>query len=215
MNFMNPSDILESLKFRYAVKVFDPTIKLSSTQIHVLTESLRLSASSFGLQPWKFVVVESTQMKEKLLPHSWGQKQVVDCSHHIVFCSLKEMDANFVDNYVSFMSRQRGVPQENLKGYRDMMVGHLNSKNPEQIKHWMENQVYLALGTLLSACAVMGVDACPMEGIDKSKYDEILDLDKYGVKTVVACPVGIRSEKDQYAKLKKVRFAEEDVIIRI
>lgn len=212
---MKTQDFLQNLNWRYATKAFDPSRKLSDEQVHALDESLRLAASSFGLQPWKFVVVENQALKEKLLPHSWNQKQVVECSHLYVLCTLKEMSTSHVDNFVKSMASERGVSVESLKGYHDMMLGFIKSKSPEWAEQWMKNQVYIALGTLLTSCAFLGIDSCAMEGIVQSKYDEILGLSQHNARTVVACPVGYRASTDKHAGLKKVRFPAQDILIKM
>ena len=203
---------IEKLNWRYATKKFDETKKLSKEQLDNLVESLRLAASSFGLQPWKFMIISNEELKKELLPHSWNQEQVVNCSHHIVFCTYSNFNEEHVTNFVKTIADARGQSLEELKGYKDMMTGFLGRMDEKQVLEWAKNQVYLALGSFLVTCAELGIDACPMEGIVQSEYDRALKLSEKGLTTVVACPVGIRSEDDKYSELAKVRFPLKDVI---
>lgn len=212
---MKHTDILEALNWRYATKQFDPAQKLSTEQLDRLLEALRLSASSFGLQPWKFVVVEDAAVRQELLPHSWNQPQVVDASHVIVLCRLASISDTEIDQFLEDTATTRDVPVESLEGYRGMMTGFINNFSEEKKAEWMFNQLYLALGNLLTVCAVEGIDACPMEGFSAAEYDRILGLEEKGLNSVVVCPIGFRSEEDKYATLAKVRYPTEDVIVRL
>jgi nitroreductase len=203
---------IEKLNWRYATKKFDNTKKLSEEQVRDLAESLRLAASSFGLQPWKFLVISNEELKKELLPHSWNQEQVVDCSHHIVFCAPKEFTKTDIDKFVESIAKVRSTPVEELEGYKNIMVGFVERMSSEQVENWINNQVYIALGSFLVTCAEMGVDACPMEGIIKPEYDKVLGLEEKGLRSVVACPVGFRSTEDKYSSAPKVRFETEEVI---
>ncbi len=209
---ISPKELVDSLNWRYACKAFDASKKLSDDVWAALEQSLILSASSFGLQPWKFVVVTDQSIKDQLPAHSWGQRQPADCSHLVVLCRLDEMDEAYVNNYVDRIAQTRSVSRESLTSYADMMLGFL--KNPADKGVWMEKQCYIALGTLLTACAVLGVDACPMEGFDPKAYDRILGLEGKGIKSVLVCPLGYRAE-DKYAGLKKVRFDSSELVVKI
>lgn len=207
---------LDHLNWRYATKKFDPTKKLSAEQLHIVTESLRLSASSFGLQPWKFIIVEDAAIREKLKAAAWGQGQITDASQLIVLCALKDMDPTYVGSFVDHVSKETGAPREALQGYHDMMVGAVAAKKTANtLNTWMQKQVYIALGSLLTACAVNEIDACPIEGFSNDEFNKILELDKYGIESAVVCAVGFRSAEDQSAKKKKVRFPENAVIIKL
>ncbi len=207
------ADIVDCLNWRYAVKKFDSTKKLDDAVYKKLEDALRLSASSFGLQPWKFVVVTDPEIKAQLPAFSWGQTQPQECSHLVVICRIAELDEQYVDRYVSKIASSRNVSVESLASYTGMMKGFL--KNPADKKHWMEKQCYIALGTLLTAAAALGVDACPMEGFDADAYDRILGLTDKGCRSVVVCPLGYRAADDKYAQLTKVRFDAEEVVIRL
>ena len=208
-----PTDtILNALRWRYATKQFDATKKLADQDLAALIETLRLAPSSFGLQPWKFYVVSDPAVKEQLLHASWKQRQIVDCSHLFVLCARKRLDSDYVDHFVDSIVETRGTPIDKLKGLHDMLLGFAEA-NPEKLA-WAANQVYIALGMLMQSAALMGVDACPMEGIDKAEYDKVLKVDA-GYTTVVACPVGYRTADDRFAAMKKVRFDREELFIHV
>ncbi len=215
MPVISPNDLLEQLQWRYATKAFDPERKLTEPQFNALLESLRLAASSFGLQPWKFIVVETPELRAKVREHSWGQSQVTDASHHIVLCAQKELTADDITRWSAELTKTRGGDPATHEGYRKMMLGWHMSKTPGQLKQWMACQVYLALGTLLTAAAALGIDACPMEGFDPVKVGEVLGLEKLGLEATVMCPVGFRSSADKYAGVAKVRYPQNEVIVRM
>lgn len=206
-------DIVKSLNWRYATKKFDANKKLDKETYAKLEEAMRLSASSFGLQPWKFVVVTDPEIKKQLPAHSWGQMQPQECSHLVVISRNADIDEAYIDHYLDAVAATRGVTKESLATYGGMMKGFL--KNPIDKAAWMEKQCYIALGTLLTAAAVLGVDACPMEGFDAEAYDRILGLKEKGCRSVVVCPLGYRAEDDKYAHAAKVRFPAEEVVIKI
>jgi nitroreductase len=205
-------NIIESLNWRYATKKFDSSKKISEKDLDIITESLRLTASSFGLQPWKFIVISNQDVKNSLLQHSWGQKQVTDCSHHIVFCHPTFFNDKNVDAFLKDTAQTRGQDPEELEGYAKVMKGFLSHKDDIQKRIWMKDQVYIALGGLLTTCALMNIDACPMEGINQEKYDEVLGLSEKGLMSTVACPIGYRDNSDKYAAAAKVRFEKSEVI---
>ncbi len=208
------SDFNDHLRWRYATKKFDPTKKLAKEQLHALLEALRLSASSFGLQPYSFIVVENPALRAELKEHSWNQSQVTDASHLIALCAKRTVDMAYVDTCLKEIADVRGLPMDALKGYRERIGGHLLGKKPEQIAEWAKRQTYIALGFLLSAAALMHIDACPMEGFDPEQIDRILDLQKDGLTIVALCPIGFRASDDAFASAKKVRFALEKLVRR-
>ena len=201
------------LNWRYATKKFDSLKKISRQDLEELLEALRLSPSSFGLQPWKFIVVHDPILRKKLRPHAWGQPQVTDADTLIVFCSLKSMNEKYVKDHSDLIAQVRGVTRGSISGYEQMMLASLKSKSPEAVSQWMKNQVYIALGVFLSECAHRKIDACPMEGFDPKKFDEILELSQEGLESVVLCAVGYRAADDDEAQQKKVRFDKKEVFI--
>lgn len=208
--------VLDQLKWRYATKKFDPARKIEPSDWAVLAESLVLTPSSFGLQPWKFWVVTNQEVKAKLHPHSWNQSQIVDGSHVVVFTARKDLHEGDVDRYLTRISEVRSVPVDNLAGFRKTMIKALvPPPSGFDISHWASNQAYIALGNFMTTAAMMGIDACPMEGIIPSKYDEVLGIGDQGYRTVVACVAGYRAADDKYAGTPKVRFATPDVIVEV
>ncbi|PIR62937.1 MAG: NAD(P)H-dependent oxidoreductase [Candidatus Pacebacteria bacterium CG10_big_fil_rev_8_21_14_0_10_42_12] len=209
------SDLIKQLNWRYATKKFDATKKLTSEQLSVLTEALRLAPSSFGLQPWGFVVVTDPAIRAQLKDAAWGQTQVTDASELIVLCRKAEFGEKDVIEFVQDVASKRGVPAESLAEYQEMMVGSVTGMSKDELSAWMAKQVYIALGVLLTAAAIENIDACPMEGFDNSKFDEILGLKEQGLSTCAICPVGFRAADDEYANYKKVRYSAEKVIFTI
>tara|TARA_Y100000296_G_C5081740_1_gene210311 strand:- start:169 stop:798 length:630 start_codon:yes stop_codon:yes gene_type:complete len=205
-------NLIEKLNWRYATKKFDQDKKITDDQIDILAESLRLCASSFGLQPWKFIIVENKELKEQLVPASYGQGQVAEASHHVVFCAPKNFGAKEVRDYIEDIAETRGSKIEDLEGFEKVMLSFLERKNEAEVFEWAKNQVYIAMGSFLVCCAELGIDACPMEGIIPAEYDRILDLEKEELTTVVACPIGYRASDDKYASTQKVRFPLDKVV---
>jgi len=216
MNAIDRRQLLTQLHWRYATKQFDPHRKINPQDWAALEEVLVLSPSSFGLQPWKFIGVADPSIRQKLLSVSWGQRQVVDASHLVVFAVKKNLDESHVDRFINRIAEVRGAPRDSLSGYRDMMVGSIVKGLNDELRHnWAVRQVYLALGAFLTSAALLGIDACPMEGIDPAKYDEILGLDKLSLSSVVVVPAGYRAPTDKHSGLKKVRFAKEEVLVQM
>src|SRR3989339_713069 len=205
--------ILDKLNWRYATKKFDPNKNLPEKYLNILLESLRLSASSFGLQPWKFVHIRNKDLRAKLKEPAWDQAQIIDASDLIVFCGLKNLNKNYVEKFIAQVARVRGVDFSSLDGYKKIMVDFVEGLSSEQLEAWISKQVHIALGNLLTICALNNIDACPMEGFDPVKFDEVLGLEKNGITSKVLCTIGYRSKQDQYATLKKVRFSKEEVVI--
>lgn len=208
-------DLIQQLNWRYAVKGFDPAAKLSDAQMNSLKEVLQLSPSSFGLQPYKFVIVKNPELRAKLREVSWGQAQVTDASDLLVLCRREKIDSAYVEQFIQMNATTRGVEASTMETYKQMMLGFVNNLTPETYAVWADKQVYLALGNLLTGAALLGIDACPMEGFDSAKYDELLELPAKGLRAVVVCPVGMRSSEDKYAMAKKVRYSQEELFITL
>lgn len=212
---MRPADLLNALSWRYAVKSFDPAARIPADVWSALEASLVLTPSSYGMQPWKFVVVTDPALKEKLQPHAWNQKQVTECSHFVVFLVKKGVNAADVDRWIGRMAEVQGVPREALAKYRDFMMGDfVNGPRKAVVDEWSARQVYIALGNFMTSAASLGVDTCPMEGLIPSEFDRVLNLEGTGYATVVACAAGYRSSSDKYASAPKVRYEAKDVIER-
>lgn len=210
-----PADALAALNWRYAVKKFDPTKKIPADTWAALEQSLLLSPSSYGLQPWKFFVVETPAVREQLLPHSWSQRQIVDADKLVVFAVKKEMTATDADRLIARTSQVREVHVNTLAGYHKMVAGSLTRTPAEQIDVWMSRQVFIALGFFLTTAAMLGVDACPMEGFVPEKYDEVLGLGAKGYTSRVVATAGYRAADDASASAKKVRYELSEVVERI
>ena len=205
--------LLDALQWRYAAKVFDATKKIPADVWDALEQSLVLTPTSYGLQPYHFLIVQDAAKRAELLPNSWGQKQVVDCSHFVVFTARTEMTEADVDRFVKRSADVRGVPTVSLAAYRGMMLGDVVNGPRGKIAHeWAARQCYIALGNLMTTAAVLGVDACPMEGINPPEYDKILGLAGSGYKTVVALALGYRSVNDKYASMAKIRYKTAELV---
>lgn len=206
------NDIIKKLEWRYATKDFDTNKKVSEDDMHTLLESARLAPSSYGLQPWKFVVVENPEIREKLKEAAWNQDQITNASHLVVLCRLMALDESHVEKHVNKTAELRAVSLEELSGYKNMMIGDIKNRTKEGLESWMAKQVYIALGFMLHTAAQMHIDTCPMEGFDPKKFDEILELEKLGVNSVVLCAIGYRKEGDKLAAATKARFHKEEVV---
>lgn len=209
---MNPAEILARLRWRYATKHFDPHARLDPETWQALEQALVLAPSSYGLQPWRFVVVTDPATREALRAASWNQPQITECSHLVVFAIKKGLDAAYVARFVDRIAAVRKVPRESLAGYEQVMVTHVKRPAPFDIDEWSRRQLYIALGTFLTSAAVLGVDACPMEGIEPARYDALLGLAAQGYATVCVAAAGRRASDDKYASLAKVRFEARDVL---
>jgi nitroreductase len=213
MNHITTTDLLENLNWRYATKQFDPAKPIAPDIWTALEDALVLTPSSYGLQPWKFLIVTSPELKAQLKPLSWNQPQVTDCSHYVVFAIQKNMTAEQVDRFMARTAELRGGTVEEMAQYRNIIVSDLvDGARSFSINEWSTRQAYIALGNFMTSAALLGVDTCPMEGIEPVNYDRVLGLSAKGFATVVACAAGYRSEADKYASLAKVRFLKSEVL---
>lgn len=212
---LKETDLLHQLRWRYATKQFDPARKINSDTWAALEESLVLSPSSFGLQPWKFYVIDKPELRTQLKSASWNQSQITDASHLVVLTSRTTLDAQDVQRLLNRITEVRNIPMASLEGYKQMMLGSINARTPEQLADWSRRQAYIALGVLLTSAAFLGVDTCPIEGLDPAEYDKILNLANTGYHTVCAAVLGYRANTDKYAALAKVRYAKSEVISHV
>jgi nitroreductase len=208
-------NIIEALNWRYATKVFDKDKKVGEEDLAELLEALRLTPSSFGLQPWKFIIVNDPAVRAKLRAVAWDQSGVTDASHFIVFTSLHTLDEKYVDRFLGVNSEITGTPVEKLASYKQMVMGFAAAMDERGKEEWLARQTYIALGELLTICALKEIDACPMEGFDPKKFDEILGLTGTPYAVHIACAIGYRSAEDKYALAKKVRFNKNEIISEI
>lgn len=213
---LSVTELIQSLEWRYAAKSFDPGAKIPEEVWAALERSLVLTPSSYGLQPWKFLVVQNQEMKEKLRAASWNQRQVTECSHYVIFAHKTSLDEAYIDHYIRLVSDTRGVTLESLAGLKKVIVGDvIKGERSRYVREWAARQCYIALGNFMTSAAVLGIDACPMEGFNPEKYDEILGLASMGLTATVACAAGFRHPDDFLAKAKKVRFDSSELVIKI
>lgn len=206
---------IESLQWCYATKKFDDSKSLSNNQIDTLKKAFNLTATSYGLQPIKLVVVNNKKIQEQLVEHSWNQQQVAQASHVLVICTQDQLDENDIENYFALVKEIRNTPDEILNPFKNYLKEDVSKKTAKELVPWMKHQAYIALGNLMTVAAIEKIDSCPMEGFNPEKYDEILELDKYNLKSVLVLPVGFRAEDDYMKDLKKVRKNIEDVVIEL
>lgn len=209
------SKFIESQNWRYATKKFDANKKISDSDLEILKEAIRLSSSSYGLQPYKVLLVESPELRAKIQPAAWGQSQIVEASHLFVFANIVNVGGKEIDTYVNNIAETRGIPVENIAGYGDFMKSKIASL-PEDVKNtWAAKQTYLALGNLLNAAAELQIDATPMEGFEPEKVNEILGLNELGLNATLIATVGYRHEEDANQHVKKVRKSKEELFIKL
>nr|WP_299388295.1 NAD(P)H-dependent oxidoreductase [Allomuricauda sp.] len=205
------NSILENRTWRYATKKFDSTKKVSNEDLELLLEATRLSASSYGLQPYHVFVITDPEIREQLKPVSWGQSQITDASHLLVFANVTDFGEELLDGYVKNVSDTRNIPEENLKGYGDFMKSKLLDLSVDAKSSWTMKQVYIALGNLMQAAAELKIDTCPMEGFEAEAYNKILGLDEKDLNASVVLPIGYRSEEDETQHYAKVRKSKEEL----
>ncbi|MGI9532786.1 NAD(P)H-dependent oxidoreductase [Lutimonas sp.] len=208
-------NIIESLQWRYACKKFDSSKKLSQEQLMVLKNAFNLTATSFGLQPLKMLVIQGDELKAKLLPHAYFQQQITTCSHLLVICIDTALDENSIDSYFELEKTVRGTSEDIIGKFRDQLKSIFKNKSREQIDSSSINQAYINIGTLMTVCAEQGIDSCPMEGFNPGKFDEALNLQEKNLKSVLLLPVGFRAEDDVMSRMKKVRKHLDQVITDI
>lgn len=216
-SLISNEELINQLKWRYAVKIFDPEKKISDEDWQALEETLVLAPSSYGLQPWKYYVISDLETRKRLLPHSFHQKQVVDCSHLVVIAARANTCPDYIEKYVDRIIEVRGTPPEELAAMKNVMISIQQAATKEGIiNEWAARQCFIALGFLMTAAAVRGIDTCPMEGFVPAEYDRVLEIEKDGYFSVVVCALGYRHEgRDWLGKLPKVRFEKEAVIKKI
>ena len=206
---------LENQNWSYATKRFDATKKISEQDLETLKEAIQLSASSYGLQPYKVLIIENPEIREQLKPFSWNQEQITDASHLFVFANIVDFDDAHIDNYVNNVATTRKIKSEELKGYSDFMKSKITTL-PLNIKsNWTAKQTYLALGNLLNAAAELKIDVTPMEGFETDKYNEILGLEKLGLNASLVAPIGYRHKEDATQHFPKVRKSLDELFVTI
>jgi len=206
---------LETQNWRYATKKFDATKKISTEDLNTLKEAIRLSSSSYGLQPYQVIIVENPELRAQLLAAAYGQSQVVDASHLIVFANEMNVGDDAVEKYLNRIGDTRNIPVESLAGFGNYMKGTINNLAEDAKNIWASKQTYLALGNLLNAAAELKIDVTPMEGFNPAQVNEILGLDKLGLNASLMATIGYRHEEDTTQHLKKVRKSNEELFITL
>lgn len=204
------SEVIKDLEWRYATKEFDNTKKVSSEDLDEIIEAFRLTSSSFGLEPWKLVIVENKEKREELLPVSWNQKQITESSHLLVFTRVLDCEKQ-IDNYLDNTCESTWASREDLKWYEDMMRGFFAWKSEDEKVSWAEQQVFIALWNIMTVLAAKKIDSCAIWGFSPEKYDEILWLEEKWLASVVVLPIGYRSENDKYWLRPKIRSTKDQV----
>jgi nitroreductase len=209
------SNFIQDANWRYATKKFDAAKKISTEDLNTLKEAIRLSSSSYGLQPYKIIIVENPELRAKMQPASWGQSQIVEASHLIVFANEINVDEESIDNYLKNISDTRSIPLESLTGYADFMKSKILTLSSDSLNTWSSKQTYLALGNLLNVAAELKIDATPMEGFIPAQVNEILGLDKLGLNASLMATIGYRHEEDATQHYKKVRKSNTELFITL
>lgn len=213
MKTLENTQLLEVQNWRYAVKKFDATKKIPDADWKALEQALILSPSSYGLQLWKFIVVENTELRQKLRAASYNQPQITDASHLIVFAAKKTVTEADLDRFVALTYKTQNIPAGRLDGYKQVMAADLLRGNRSRmIPEWTARQTYIALGNFMTSAALIGIDTCPMEGLEATEYDDILGLKGVEYFTTMACTVGYRAADDRGATAPKVRYTAKDVM---
>jgi len=208
-------DIIKQLKWRYATKKFDAEKKLSESKLNIIKQAFNLTATSFGLQTIKLIITDALELRVPLLKHAYHQKQVVEASHLLVICIQDHILKDDVIQYYNNIKNIRNTPEEILKPYREDLIKMIENMSIEEQQQWSTNQAYIALGNLMTVCAIEGIDACPMEGFVPEQFDKILKLKEKGLKSVLLLPIGYRAQDDMFSAFKKVRKPINEAIIEI
>ena len=206
-------NIIESLKWRYATKKFDSSKILEDHKIDTIKNAFNLTATSYGLQPLKMVVISNKDLQQELVAHSYGQKQVAQASHVLVLCIDTVIDSKYIKDYFKLVKKTRNTPAFILKPFEDDLIKSFGKKDRKNLEDWATKQAYLAMGNLLTVCAIEEIDACPMEGFLPHKFDETLKLTEKNLKSVLVLPIGYRSEDDAFAEYQKVRKTLDETVI--
>ena len=197
--------LIDALNWRYACKKFNPDQRVSEADLATIVRSIQLTPSSYGLQPIKVLIIESKELRAQIKPIAWNQAQVVDASHLIVFCHYTAVSESYIDTHVELMATTRNMPTEKLAGFANHVKESIAKMPETQLREWTAKQTYIALGQLLTTCALLKIDATPMEGFDKEELNKFLGLNEKNLSPSLLCPIGYRHEEDPYLQLKKVR----------
>jgi len=208
-------NIVNSLEWRYATKKFDSSKKLSNQQIETLKKAFNLTATSFGLQPIKMIVINNKELQEKFVPLSYFQRQVADASHLLVLCIENDTTSADINSYFDLEKKVRGVDETVISDFRKQLVEMYKNKTVEERNLSAIYQTYIALGNLMTVCALEKIDACPLEGFVPSKVDVLLNLKELNLSSVLLLPIGYRAKNDIMSTMKKVRKPLSETVIEI
>lgn len=203
--------VIDSLNWRYATKEYDATRQISDEDLAVLKESVRLTATSYGLQPFKVFIVKNDELRKELKAHSFDQGQITDASDLFVFAIDKSITHEHIDNYMLNISKTRGLELNQVSGFGDYIKASISTLEENDFIKWNTNQSYIALGTLLQTAAELRIDATPIEGFNRKAYDEILNLEEQNLTSSVICSLGYRSKTDKSQFSAKVRKSEKEI----
>jgi len=209
------STFLDHQNWRYATKKFDATKKITTQDLDTLLEAIRLSSSSYGLQPYKILIIENPELRAKIQQAAWGQSQVVDASHLLVFANQTDISDTQIDEFIENTSKTRGIAKETLAGYQGFMKSKINELSGDAKNIWNSKQAYLALANLMNAAAELKIDVTPMEGFSPADVNEILGLNELGLNASLLAPIGYRHTEDATQHYKKVRKSKEELFITI
>ena len=209
------SNFIKNANWRYATKKFDTIKKVSNEDLEILKEAIRLSASSYGLQPYKVLIIDNPELRAQLQPAAWGQSQIVDASQLLIFANITNFGDAEIDAYIKNLTEIRGIPVEAVQGYADFMKSKISILPVDKRNIWTSKQTYLAMGNLLNAAADLNVDVTPMEGFEPEKVNEILGLDKLGLNASLIATVGYRHNEDDTQHYVKVRKSNEELFINL
>ena len=205
--------LLENLKWRYATKIFETEKKVSKQDLDILKEAIQLTPTSYGLQPFKILIIKDLKIRIKLSTASYDQPQITTASHLFIFCNYTELPKNEIENYIQLTAKTQNISPKNLEGYKQLITNDLKQRNQKELQNWSKNQNYIAMSNLLNACAELKIDACPMEGFDNEAYNEILDLNKLQLNASIIVPIGYRAIHDNSQFREKVRKGFDQIFI--
>ena len=208
-------NIIDQLKWRYATKKFDASRELSEDQIDVIKQAFNLTATSFGLQTLRLIVLKNKMIREELVAHAYHQRQVVDASHLLVICIQNNITSADVDTHFENVQSIRETPETILEPFKNDLKSMMAAKTLSEREDWSTKQAYIALGNLMTVCAAEHIDACPMEGFNPVAFDDVLELKEKNLKSVLLLPVGFRAEDDKFAGFKKVRKQLSEAVIEM
>lgn len=209
------TQFIKNQNWRYATKKFDASKKISTEDLNHLKEAVRLTSSAYGLQPYKVIIVENPELREKLLPAAYGQSQIIDASHLFIIANQINIGNTEIDAFIENVGETRGTPAESLAGYGGFMKKTINSLSEDARNNWTSKQTYLVLGNLLNAAAELKIDVTPMEGFNPAQVNEILGLEKLGLNASLLATIGYRHEDDANQHLKKVRKSNDELFITL